>query len=376
MEINRRNFIKKSFAAGTLTMGLTPFLSACGRGIRRDDIKPTGRKFETVPGLDEKSAAILYYASLAPSGHNAQPWYVKVVNNAEWIIGADPERRLPAVDPNNREVLLSIGAFAENLAIAAGVQGYEAEMEIIASSPFDKDVIMVSMKKARSIDYPLKRLTTRMTVKHGHLSKELKSDDVRALSGSLKGRLFYFPRGSDHAKCIEEGAIENFRTQAFREDTQRELASWIRFSNQEARKHRDGLTPEGMEIRGFAGWYVRNFMDKEDVIKEGFRKKSVNLAEKLAGQGAGWLIITSEGREVSDLIDTGRRFERMVLMARERKVAVHPMPQYLEEKTGQSKIASNHASDIIPQFILRVGYLDSYPDPVTLRRPVNWFLRT
>lgn len=48
-------------------------------------------------------------------------------------------------------------------------------------------------------------------------------------------------------------------------------------------------------------------------------------------------IITSEGKEVSDLIDTGRRFERMVLMARERKVAVHPMTQYIEEKTGQSK---------------------------------------
>ncbi len=37
MEINRRNFIKKSFAAGTLTMGLTPFLSACGRGISYPD---------------------------------------------------------------------------------------------------------------------------------------------------------------------------------------------------------------------------------------------------------------------------------------------------------------------------------------------------
>ena len=376
MELSRRKFIKSSFAAGALAMGFTPFLSACGRGVRRGDIKPAGRLPEAIPDLDDQSAGILHYASLAPSGHNAQPWYVKVVNRGEWIIGADPERRLPTVDPNNREVMLSIGAFAENLSIAAAVQGYKAEMDVIASSTFDEDIIRVSMIKAKPIDYSLQRLTMRRTVKHGYRSNELRSDDVRALSKPLEGRLVYFPRGSDHAKCIEKCTVESFRRQTYRDDAQRELASWTRFSNQEAREHRDGLTPEGMEIKGFAGWYVRNFMKKQDVLKERFKKTSVDLITKLAGQGAGWFIITSEGGGVSDLIETGRRFERMVLMAREHKIGVHPMTQCLEEKTGQNEIALNHPPNVIPQFVLRVGYLDSYPDPVTLRRPVSLFLRT
>jgi nitroreductase len=376
MELSRRKFIKSSFAVGALAMGFTPFLSACGRGVRRGDIKPVGRLPEAIPDLDDQSAGILHYASLAPSGHNAQPWYVKVVNRGEWIIGADPERRLPTVDPNNREVMLSIGAFAENLSIAAAVQGYKAEMEVIASSTFDEDIIRISMIKAKPIDYSLQRLTTRRTVKHGYRSNEIRSDDVRALSKPLEGRLVYFPRGSDHAKCIEKCTIENFRRQTYRDDAQRELASWTRFSNQEAREHRDGLTPEGMEIKGFAGWYVRNFMKKQDVLKERFKKTSVDLITKLAGQGAGWFIIASEGGGVSDLIETGRRFERMVLMAREHKIGVHPMTQCLEEKTGQNEIALNHPPNVIPQFVLRVGYLDSYPDPVTLRRPVSLFLRT
>ena len=376
MELSRRKFIKSSFAAGALAMGFTPFLSACGRGVRRGDIKPAGPLPEAIPDLDDQSAGILHYASLAPSGHNAQPWYVKVVNRGEWIIGADPERRLPTVDPNNREVMLSIGAFAENLSIAAAVQGYKAEMEVIASSTFDEDIIRVSMIKAKPIDYSLQRITTRRTVKHGYRSNELRSDDVRALSKPLEGRLVYFPRGSDHAKCIEKCTVESFRRQTYRDDAQRELASWTRFSNQEAREHRDGLTPEGMEIKGFAGWYVRNFMKKQDVLKERFKKTGVDLITKLAGQGAGWFIITSEGGGVSDLIETGRRFERMVLMAREHKIGVHPMTQCLEEKTGQNEIALNHPPNVIPQFVLRVGYLDSYPDPVTLRRPVSLFLRT
>jgi len=79
---------------------------------------------------------------------------------------------------------------------------------------------------------------------------------------------------------------------------------------------------------------------------------------------------------VADLIETGRRFERMSLLARERMIAIHPMTQMLEEKSWRDEIAAQHEPEMIPQFIIRVGYLDTYPDPVSLRRPVSWFVRT
>ena len=34
---------------------------------------------------------------------------------------------------------------------------------------------------------------------------------------------------------------------------------------------------------------------------------------------------------------------------------------------------ANHEPETIPQFMLRVGYVDKYPNPVTVRRSVNWF---
>jgi len=66
----------------------------------------------------------------------------------------------------------------------------------------------------------------------------------------------------------------------------------------------------------------------------------------------------------------------MALMARERGIALHPMTQILEEEAGRSEIASNHDSGMLPQFVLRVGYLDPYPDPVSPRRPVSRFLKS
>jgi len=375
MEMNRRSFLKRTVATGALAMGAGPLLGACS-GVKRSDLMLSKGSIESVPGLNKEGAEILHYASLAPSGHNAQPWTVKIVSQGEWIIGTDPQRRLPAVDPENRETLLSIGAFTENIVIAAGVMGFEIRTDVVGKNPFEKDVVRVSLTKGKAITYPLERLEMRMTAKEGFLSRELKSADVRALSEPLEGRLLYFPRGSEHATCIEEGAVEYFRTQSYRDDAQKELAGWIRFSNKEAREHRDGLTTESMGIRGIAGWYVRNFMNKDDAMKESFRKQGVEKVAKQAAEGGGWFIITSEGESVFDLIDTGRRFERMALLARERNISVHPMTQWLEEKAGQEEIAKNHPPGVMPQFVLRVGYLGRYPEPVSLRRPVSWFVRT
>lgn len=375
MTMTRRSFIGKALVTTTLVAGSGMTMTAF-RGIRRGDLRSASQKLEPVPGLSDEFAEILHYASLAPSGHNAQPWYVQVIDESTWIIGCDSQRWLPAVDPKNREALLSIGAFIENLSIAAGTRGYDIDVEVVTENPLDEEIIRLSLQKSKPREYPLNRLFVRRKAKSGHLPKELKDADVKFLSEPFDDNLFYFPRGSEHSDCISEGTVEAFRAQAYRDDAQAELSEWIRFSNSDARAHRDGMTTETLEIGGLAGWYVRTFMGKKDVMKESFREQGIKGTAKSVHEGAGWIVITSKGEGVSDLIETGRRFERMWLLARERNIAIHPMTQMLEEKKWRDEIASQHDDGMIPQFNLRVGYLDTYPDPVSLRRPVSWFLRT
>ena len=269
-----------------------------------------------------------------------------------------------------------MGAFIENLSISAGNLGFQTETEILARSPMDEEIVKISLNKAKTEKYPLERIIKRRTVRTGFQPVEIRSNDVKALSEPLKDNLFYIPRDTEHAQCIKEGAVECFRAQSYRAEAQKELGEWMHLKTSDAKKHRSGLTTESMEIHGFAGWYVRTFMDKEDVMKESFIKRGIDKVAKQAAEGGGWLIITSKGAGVSDLINTGRRFERMALKAREHKLALHPMTQFLEEKEGREAIAKNHDASMIPQFILRVGYLSNYPDPVSLRRPASWFIRT
>ncbi len=65
----------------------------------------------------------------------------------------------------------------------------------------------------------------------------------------------------------------------------------------------------------------------------------------------------------------------MNLLLRERGIAAHPMSQMLEEDPWRGELAAQLGLTGVPQFVLRLGYVDDYPDPVTPRRPVSWFVR-
>jgi hypothetical protein len=370
--MDRRGFIKKTVAAGLLLGGGA--VSGGCRALTRDDLPLPATTGRRIPMLDETAATILHLASLAPSGHNSQPWRVRLEGPRTWMIEADGARRLPAVDPDNRELLLSMGAFIENLSLAAGAMGLGVDLDVAAGSSHDPAIARVNLTREPSTGYPLQRLRSRRTVKRGMLAREITAADVAFLGRQTGGRLVYFPKDSTHAACVRDAAVENYRIQAGRDDAQRELVDWLRLDNRDAARYRDGLTPAGMEITGLKGWFVRHFVDPGDFLKPSYRRQGVDLMAELARQGGGWMVIVSPGETVADLTDTGRRFQRMALRARERRIAIHPMTQVLEESHGLTQIEAHHGGNLSPQFVLRVGYLDGYPDPVSLRRPVEWFV--
>lgn len=376
--MDRREFLTRGITAGTMAIGTGTLLYSCRHDLQKKLMVPPvyqSDNSDCIKYLNQKTYNILYYASLAPSGHNSQPWAVKILNETEWIIESDKKQRLAVVDPNNRELILSLGAFIENLVTAAKIFGFNAHIAIIAKNNFDKKIAKVFFEKRTPGKYPLHRIVMRRTVKSNIQPKELAETDIKALKEKAGSGFYYFPRKGEHAVFIEQQTIENFKIQTKNDKAQEELAQWVRFKNVDIKKYRDGLTAKSMEIKGIAGWYVSNFMKKKDVLTESFRKKGIEKTIEQVKQGAGWIVLTSKGNKTEDLIDTGRRFQRMALIARERNIAIHPMTQALEEKHGRNHIKSNHEPETIPQFILRTGYVSKYPDPVTLRRPVEWFVR-
>jgi hypothetical protein len=235
--------------------------------VRADDQQNNDAKISFK--VDEKE--ILFLASLAPSGHNTQPWFVKYIEPYHWIIGNDKTKWLPAVDPTQRETILSIGAFMQNLEYAASSFGYDSSFTMLANNNQDENVVEVKFIKANSIfKYDIEKIKNRRTVRSNYLSEALKKDDVQFLLNEETDFIHYIANTTKEHTWLNEQMIEANRIQAYRDAAQSELADWIRFSSSDVEKYKDGLTLASMEIEGIPAWLLRNFYGKKNVMKKSF----------------------------------------------------------------------------------------------------------
>ena len=256
-------------AAGSVLMASrTAYLFIDKDNMVRIDLE---NQLKTKSFINSDEREILYLSSLAPSGHNTQPWFVEYVEPYHWIIGNDKKRWLPGVDPAQRETILSIGAFIQNLKYAANNLDYSCQFNILATSNQDENIVEIKlMKTENATKYDIEKIKNRRTVRSNYLSKIIQKEDLTHLMNQERDFITYMPNTSKEHQWLNEQTIEANRIQAYRDAAQSELANWIRFSNKDACEHMDGLTLAGMEIEGIPGWYLRNFYDKESVMKNNF----------------------------------------------------------------------------------------------------------
>ncbi len=369
--MNRRKFLAIAGASVVVAGGAGYLLSDRRNVVRSDIPQGTGRKFPFQPQEEE----ILYLASLAPSGHNTQPWTVKYLAPFHWIIGNDQSKWLPAIDPAQRETILSIGAFLQNLEYAASSFGYSCAFTLLATDNQSEDIVELVLKKAgKQPAFDVNKIRMRRTVRSNYRSETIKKGHLDDLTGGAVDAFQFFPNSSREFQWLNEQTIEANRRQAYRDDAQSELADWMRFSRKDAQTHCDGLTTAGMEITGIPGWVLRNFYSKKNVLTQTFREQGIDKVRAQVRQSGGWLLLTSKDSATATLLETGKRFQQMLLRTREKHIAVHPMTQILEEAPHRDALKRTIGFSDPVQFILRIGYIDRYPDPVSLRRPVERFV--
>ena len=300
----------------------------------------------------------------APSGHNTQPWKFRQ-NESAVEIYPDFDRRLPVVDPHDRELFVSLGCAAENLCLAAQTKGYKS-----AVSVGDKGVIAVSLAEEAGVKpSPLfNQIDVRQTNRSVYNGEEIALDVLKKLQSirSEKGiSVHYYARQTKQFNDIEQYVLQGNTYQMQNEAFKAELKSWMRFN----KKHQD-QTLDGLSYAVFGAPNVPRWM-AEPIMSMAVNTKAQNRADRKKIESASHLVLfTTRENSRREWVDLGRTLQRFLLTATELGIA----HAYLNQPNEQPEIAAEMAKTLdldgeYPTILLRIGY--GKQQAYSKRRPVE-----
>ena len=189
---------------------------------------------------DPEIGALLRYATLAPSGHNTQPWQFRVDGN-RISISPDLTRRTPIVDPDNHHLFASLGCAAENLALSCGARGRPADLSF---DPYDGGSVQCLLGagplRASSL---FDAIPKRQSSRNIYDGKPVSNTDLRALTdaAAMPGVDLILITDRPVISQVRDLVIAGNTTQMSDPAFVRELRSWMRFSPNQALQAGDGL---------------------------------------------------------------------------------------------------------------------------------------
>lgn len=287
----------------------------------------------------------------APSGHNTQPWKFRQ-NESAVEVYPDFDRRLPVVDPDDRELFVSLGCAVENLCLAAQTKGYKS-----AVSVGDKGVITVSLAEEAGVKpSPLfNQIDARQTNRSVYSGEEIALDALKRLQAirSEDGvSVHYYARQTKQFNDIEQYVFQGNTNQMQNEAFKAELKSWMRFN----KKHQD-QTLDGLSYAVFGAPNVPRWM-AEPIMSMAINAKTQNKADREKIASASHLVLfTTRENSWREWVDLGRTLQRFLLTATELGIA----HAYLNQPNEQPEIAAEMAKTLdldgeYPTVLLRIGY--------------------
>jgi hypothetical protein len=323
--------------------------------------------------LSNKVLQVLEYGSMAPSGHNTQPWGIKPVSENEFILLSQKDRWLSQVDPENRELLITMGAFWENVERSAQAMGMQVESKILAESPQDSQILQFKLSSGEETnEHILEIIERRSFNRHPYDKQPL--DPIVISEIEANPYQSFIQRDDDKGEWLVESLEQANEKQSANDAKQEELSNWLRFSRSEVKEKLDGLSPEMLALPTVIRllWYT--FYNRKSAMSKSFRNAGVNNAHKQANHCAGFVIISSEDGSIPQLLRVGRNLQSLALNFTEKDISLHPMSQVLEETPWKDEIKEKLDLENQPQMVVRSGY-SSLNHKTSLRRKVEDFMQ-
>ncbi|MEO1401593.1 MAG: hypothetical protein AAFV72_10155 [Cyanobacteria bacterium J06635_1] len=324
-------------------------------------------------------STLVHFATLAPSGHNTQPWKFAIGENTIRLY-PDFARRLPVVDPDNHALYISLGCALENLLIAARHYGLEATVSLFPDGA-DSDSIVVQLTQTtpgplveKPEDPRFDAIPKRQTTRCAYDGCPLPEDDLVHLTRAaeqpgIQSRVMTAPQDIERmVGFIEKGNRLQFRDAGFI----KELISWIRFNHGEVVNRHDGMTAAmiglpRVNIPRWLGQTLMKIMATPDAQAKQFAA--------LTRSSPVLMLFIAEKNDKAHWVNLGRSFERVALTATvlDIKHAHVNMPCEVLSVRAELRQQLGLTEDAQPLLLIRLGYSELMP--YSPRRPLQQVLK-
>lgn len=303
--------------------------------------------------------SLISKAILAPSGHNTQAWKFAITDKGEIALSPDFSRALPILDPQNRELFISLGCALENMVIYAHSLGFkpcinEENGNITFSCNEPGPILYEDLAQA---------INTRQTNRSIYNGKIIPLEKLFKLKN---GGVCIYPNGTeDFAQISKLVGLANY-IQLGDTDFKNELKQWFRYNDKEAELRGDGLSYSTLGVPKIPS------VLRKIAVSFGLNSSSQNESDTKKISSSSHLVIFTGKDTISEWINVGRCLEHFLLTAETMGIACAYMNQPCEVPSIRNILKESLNLNEQPQVIVRIGYADRAPK--SHRRPLSTFI--
>ena len=354
---NRRDFLAISTTAAAFP------LSACAGGDVQSYNTAAAQMRAPMP-ISSDFEALVRFATLAPNGHNTQPWRFAPLPNGARIV-PNFARRTPVVDPDDHHLFISLGCAAENFVIASGARGRAGAMTFVddGNGRIDIDLAMApAQTEALYQAIPL-RQSTRSVYDGRQVSTEHLA--LLAEAARIEGVELILITDAPKRNAVLDFLVDGNNAQMDDPSFVRELRDWIRFNPEQALATGDGLFSKCSGNPAIPTWVGKRFFGLV-FTKDAENKKYVAQMRSSAGVA----VFVGDKADKDHWARVGRSFQRFALRATSLGIRYAMINQPVEVPTVRADFARWFGiGSQRPDLVVRFGYAP--PMPMSMRRPAR-----
>jgi len=357
-----RRYLLLGAGAAAVAVGSAAWANRSGMGSMAE-YKAAVAELRRIPPTPPETRDLIRYATLAPNGHNTQPWLFLPGKNGIAIL-PDFGRHTPVVDPDDHHVFVSLGCAAENLALAAGASGRAGA---ISFDPAGEGKVLVSLGRGNGGEQALfDAIPRRQSTRADYDGSTVGASDLALLESAAS------VPGVDLALITDRPQLDQLRDLVIAGNTAQigdpafvaELKHWLRFSPKNALRTGDGLFSAASGNPTLPEWLGPWLFDRVFTVTAETERYSRQIAS-----AAGVAVFVGAKADPASWVQVGRACQRFALQATALGLKCAFLNQPVEVPVLRADLASLVGlPGRRPDIVMRFGR--GTPLPHSARRPL------